>query len=374
MIKLTTPPMGWNTWNTFGRDINEELVKTTADALVSTGLKDAGYEYLIIDDCWSKKERDENGRLQADPEKFPSGMKALAAYVHSKGLKFGMYSCCGTETCSGYPGSFGFENIDAETFASWDVDYLKYDHCYKPESAPSELLYRKMGLALSQCGRDILYAACSWGTNKTPEWIKSTGADTWRSTGDIHDCASSILDIYNQNIDLQKYNTQGCFNDMDMLVIGMHGKGLVGMGGCTEEEYRLHMSVWAMFASPLIIGCDIRNMDDETKNILLNKDVIAINQDPACRQPFRIGYDSWVRYLDNGDIAVLIVNPGETERWVIYAELPDLGITLETGKKLLVRDLWTKEEFIVSNSSSEHSLSGRFAPHTSRMFRCKVID
>ena len=373
MIKLTTPPMGWNTWNTFGRNINEELVKTTADALVSTGLKDAGYEYLIIDDCWSKKERDENGRLQADPEKFPSGMKALADYIHSKGLKFGMYSCCGTETCSGYPGSFGFENIDAETFASWDVDYLKYDHCYKPESAPSELLYRKMGLALSQCGRDILYAACSWGRNKTPEWIKSTGADTWRSTGDIHDCASSILDIYNQNIDLQKYNTQGCFNDMDMLVIGMHGKGLVGMGGCTEEEYRLHMSVWAMFASPLIIGCDIRNMDDETKNILLNKDVIAINQDPACRQPFRLGYGSWVRYLDNGDIAVLIVNPDEKERW-IFSELPDLGITLETGKKLLVRDLWTGEEFTASNESSATKISRDVAPHTSRMFRCKVID
>ena len=269
--------------------------------------------------------------------------------------------------------TLGYENIDAETFASWDVDYLKYDHCFRPESAPSELLYRKMGLALSQCGRDILYAACSWGVNKTPEWINSTGADTWRSTGDIHDCASSILDIYNQNIDLQKYNTQGCFNDMDMLVIGMHGKGLVGMGGCTEEEYRLHMSVWAMFASPLIIGCDIRNMDDETKNILLNKDVIAVNQDPGARQPFRVGYDAWVRYLDNGDIAVLRVNPGDTERH-IYAELPDLGITLETGKKLLVRDLWTKEEFIVSNSSSEHSLSGATAPHTSRMFRCKVID
>ena len=155
-----TPPMGWNTWNTFGYEINEDLIRTTADAMVSTGLLAAGYNYLVIDDCWSLKERDANGRLVADPQKFPSGMKALADYVHAKGLKFGMYSCCGTLTCAGYPSSYDYEFIDAETFASWGVDYLKYDHCYKPDTTPSDLLYRKMGLALANCGRDILFSAC----------------------------------------------------------------------------------------------------------------------------------------------------------------------------------------------------------------------
>ena len=370
-----TPPMGWNTWNTFGSDINEELIRTTADTMVSSGLLAAGYNYLVIDDCWALKERDKStGRLVADPEKFPSGMRAVADYVHSKGLKFGMYSCCGTRTCAGYPSSYDYEFIDAQTFASWGVDFLKYDHCYKPNITPSALLYRKMGLALANCGRDILFSACSWGVNQTHEWIKSTGAHMWRSTGDITDCWQKIREIYEQNIPLQPYTGQGCFNDMDMLVVGMHGKGLVGITGCTEEEYRTHFAVWAMFNSPLMIGCDIRKMNEDTKNILMNKDVIAVNQDPAGRQPFRAnggeGDNVWIKFLDGGDIAVLMVNPLDSDSsGNLY--LADIGLDITSGKALQVRELWTGEDLGVIYDNIYFSA---IKPHSCKLLRCRVVD
>ena len=183
---IQKPPMGWNTWNTFGPDINEDLILESADAMVSTGLKDAGYEYIVIDDMWSLKERDSQGRLVPDPEKFPHGMKYLADYIHGKGLKFGMYSCGGYLTCGGYPGSFGYEWIDAKTFAEWEVDFLKYDYCFHPASMEGHSTYKRMGLALANCGRDILFSACSWGAEYTRQWIRETGAHTWRSTGDIN--------------------------------------------------------------------------------------------------------------------------------------------------------------------------------------------
>ena len=337
--------------------------------MVELGLKDLGYEYVVIDDCWALKTRDENGCLQADPEKFPHGMKAVADYIHSKGLKFGMYSCCGTLTCASYPSSFGHEFTDAKTFASWGVDFLKYDHCNKPHTAESALLYRKMGLALANCGRDILFSACSWGVNGTAEWIKSTGAHMWRSTGDIFDCWAKIKEIYDINVPLQTSNGHGCFNDMDMLIVGMNGKGHVGLGGCTKEEYRTHFSIWAMFGSPLMIGCDIRNMDEDTKEILMNKDVIAINQDAASRQPYGWG-DMWIKHLDNGDIAVLAANMTEGDRlFRLYTE--DIGIGIDSGKKLLVKDLWSGEEFESKNETID---CGKLPPHTCRFFRCKIVD
>ena len=325
-----------------------------ADVMVEKGFLEKGYEYLVIDDCWSLKERNHEGRLQADPEKFPHGMKYVADYVHAKGLKFGMYSCCGPLTCAAYPGSYDYERIDAETFASWDVDLLKYDHCFKPVNEPSELLYRKMGLALANCGRDILFSACSWGVNETHKWIKSTGAHMWRSTGDINDSWASIKDLYEKNVELQPFNGQGCFNDMDMLVVGMHGKGNVGVAGCTDAEYRSHFSIWSMFASPLMIGCDIRDMDEETKTILLNKDVIAIDQDPAARQPYQIGWGVWVRPLDNGDLAILYFNPSDKQRRMIVP-LHDLGVEPAQGQSLELRELWTGEECA--------SLSRKLEPH-----------
>ncbi len=367
-MNINKAPMGWNTWNTFGENINEDLIKETADMLVSTGLKDLGYNYLVIDDCWALKERDKDGRLQADPEKFPNGMKAVADYVHSLGLKFGMYSCCGTLTCAGYPGSYDYEFIDADTFASWDVDFLKYDHCYKPNNASSDLLYKKMGVALLNTGRDILYSACSWGVNETHKWIKSTGADIWRTTPDIFDSWESINDLYNKNKAILGYNSKGCFGDMDMLVVGMNGKGNVGLGGCTKEEYRTHFSIWAMLNSPLMIGCDIRCMDDDTKEILMNKDVIAINQDEKCAQPYEYGTDVWVKHLENGDIAILIVNVGDKTRKMVI-NFSDLGIDMISGKKLQMTDLWSKEEKTVENGIIIEDVES----HTCLFYRCKVV-
>ena len=248
MVKLT-PPMGWNSWNTFGENINEKLIMETADKMVEQGLLDCGYEYLVIDDCWSLRKRDEEGRLIADPEKFPHGMKAVADYVHSKGLKFGMYSCAGNLTCAGYPGSFEHEFIDADTFASWGVDFLKYDYCYHSNIIPGKYLYRRMGIALENCGRDILFSACSWGADQTHEWIKETGASMWRSTGDIFDSWESIKDLTKQQAKLHPYHSVGCFNDMDMLVVGMYGKGNVGLSGCNDVQYRTHYSIWALFSA-----------------------------------------------------------------------------------------------------------------------------
>ena len=193
---VNLPPMGWNTWNTFGSNISDALVRESADAFIDLGLKDAGYSYVVIDDCWSKKLRDpETHRIVPDPEKFPKGMKSLADYIHDKGLKFGMYSCAGQRTCADYPGSFDHEFLDAKTFAEWGVDFLKYDYCYHPGRISGDLLYRRMGMALRESGRDILFSACNWGSEDVWSWIRSTGAHMYRSTGDIFDNPESFRKI-----------------------------------------------------------------------------------------------------------------------------------------------------------------------------------
>ncbi|MBQ1954595.1 MAG: glycoside hydrolase family 27 protein, partial [Clostridia bacterium] len=221
-----TPPMGFNTWNTFGSEINDSVIRETADAMVEKGLLAAGYEYLVIDDCWSKRERDpQTNKIVPDPIKFPNGMKDLSDYVHAKGLKFGMYSCDGTRTCAGYPGSFDHEYLDAKTFAEYGCDFLKYDNCFKPENADGQLLYRRMGMALRTSGREILFSACNWGVDNVHNWIRSTGAHMYRSTGDINDSFVSFRDIALSQIDNYVYSAPGCFNDIDMLTCGMYGKG-----------------------------------------------------------------------------------------------------------------------------------------------------
>lgn len=374
---LKTPPMGWNSWNTFGHNIDEKLIKETADLMVESGLLDAGYEYLVIDDCWSEKKRDKDGKLVPDKNKFPNGMKAVADYVHSKGLKFGMYSCDGNLTCAGYPGSFDYEYIDAATFAEWGVDYLKYDNCFKPQEQPGQLLYRRMALALANCGRDICFSACNWGADSVKTWIKSTGAHLWRSTGDINDSWASIKEIANLQMQYIDSNGQGCFNDMDMLIVGMRGKGNVAVAGCTDEEYRTHFSIWAMFNSPLMVGCDVRCMDDATKDILLNKEIIAVNQDPAQRQPFTCGshwwqQDVWVyaKYLDGGDIALGIFNltDGPADPFVSF---DTLGINRVSGKALAIRDLWAHEDLGVFTDVFR---APYMEAHSCKMYRLKVVD
>lgn len=356
--------MGWNTWNTFGDKISSQLLKEVADAFIENGLKDAGYEYIVIDDWWSLKERDENGRLQPDPAKFPDGIKEVADYIHSKGLKFGMYSSSGIKTCGGFPGSFGNEKLDAETFASWDVDFLKYDFCYKPRHISTQYLYRKMALALQNTGRDILFAACTWGSDETYRWVKTTGAHIWRSSGDIFDSWVSIKDIYNANVDKLEYDGRGCYNDMDMLVVGMNGKGNAALDGCTEEEYRTHFSIWAMFNSPLIIGCDVRNMDESTRQILLNKEVIAINQDPEGYSPYEYGKEVWVKHLENGEVAVLILNMHDTPQKRVVL-LSDFGLE----GKILTKNLWSGEENVIEDGLFVCKPDG----HNCVFIKCKMI-
>ena len=372
-----TPPMGWNSWNTFTWNINEELIRETADIMVSSGLKDAGYEYVVIDDCWSLKQRDENGCLVADPEKFPHGMKAVADYVHSKGLKFGMYSCDGTHTCAGYPGSFEHEFQDAATFASWGVDYLKYDNCYKPHHMDGETLYRRMSLALRNCGRDIMFSACNWGHEDVHSWIQGSGAHLFRSTGDIQDNWESIKTLAQSQLAKMPFSGPFCHNDIDRLVVGMHGGSnneYIGkIGGCTDEEYRTHFSLWAMMDSPLMIGCDIRSMSEVTKETLTNPEVIAINQDIECRGPYVISHVdntvfTLVKPLSEGDLAIGLFNLGDQK-----TELPlqfwDMGIPAAAGLGLEMRNCWTHE----NEGVFTERYAGQLEPHGCRIFRAKLV-
>lgn len=348
------PPMGWNSWNTFADKINEKLIMDTADTIIENGYKDAGYEYVIIDDCWSLKER-QDGRLTPDPELFPHGMKYVADYIHSKGLKFGMYSCAGFKTCAGYPSSYGHEFEDAKQFAEWGVDYLKYDFCNFPKSADAKNAYLTMAMALRNSGRDILFAACNWGVQDPAKWMRSRGAHTYRSTGDIFDVPKSYSDIFKGQMENVEGNAPGCYNDMDMLIVGMHGKGHVGIdrGGCSDEQYFQHFAMWAFLGSPLIIGADIRNIDEKNKAVLLNKGLISINQDDECRPPFLVdkhGESSYsmARLLSGGHIALGFFNVSDKDsEWEgarISVSFDDLGIHSETGLALRLTDAVTGEE------------------------------
>ena len=394
MIK-NTPPMGWNSWNTFGNDISEELIMKTADVMVNEGFLDAGYEYLVIDDCWSMHERDKDGKLVADPVKFPHGMKYVADYVHSKGLKFGMYSCAGPVTCANFPGSFDHEFVDAKTFAEWGVDFLKYDYCFRPFGVAPDHFYKRMGLALATCGRDILFSACSWGADDTKNWIKEANVHMWRSTGDIFDNFDSIKFIAQSQIKVAEYNGLGCFNDMDMLVVGMNGKGNVGRGGCNYDEYFTHFAFWCLYGSPLMIGCDIRDMDPEIKKMLFNKDLIRINQDKKYNTPFVINtnrkkneklsnenpfyYETGftdiqiiAKYLDDGKIAIGCFNFADYDSNYVSTYFPtfQLGLPETSGKTLKMRDVITGEEFVIKNGYFSTNLKA----HCTKMYIAEVID
>ena len=334
---VNTPPMGFNTWNTFGGNISDSLVRESADAIVNSGLKDAGYQYVVIDDCWSLKTRDsETNRIMPDPEKFPHGMKALADYVHAKGLKFGMYSCAGQRTCADYPGSFDHEYLDARTFAEWGVDFLKYDFCYHPRYIQGELLYRRMGMALRESGRDILFSACNWGSDDVRLWIRSTGAHMFRSTGDIFDTPESFRKIATSQMDKLHASGAQCFNDMDMLTVGMYGKGNVGVQGCNAADYRSQFALWCLCGVPLMLGCDVRSVDSETLALVKNKQLIAIDQDAECRQPFFLGNPerdkclTVFRLLDGGRYALGFFNFDEKDREMSLT-FSDVGLSAASG-------------------------------------------
>lgn len=356
---LKKPVMGFNTWNTFAEDINEQLIIDTVDKMVSDGYRDAGYEYVIIDDCWAEMKRNEKGELVPDHNKFPHGMKYLADYIHSKGMKFGMYSDAGFYTCAGYPASFGYEMIDAKTFASWEIDYLKYDFGYFPENAEAARSYMIMAQALKMTGRDIVFAICTAGQREPHKWARARGGHTYRSTDDILDSKESYRMIAESQFNEFAYSSQNCFNDMDMLTVGMFGKGHVARDSMTYDEYENHFLIWAFMSTPLIIGGDIRNMDEKCKELLLNKEVIKINQDKECRPPFMIqkyfekGYVMG-RMLENGDIAILAVNfYEENERQKIDSmtvAFDDIGIRTGSGYGFQITNVLTGENLGIYES------------------------
>ena len=356
-----TPPMGFNTWNTFAENISDEMIRQTADAMVEKGLLAAGYEYLVIDDCWSERERDPvTDKIVPDRVKFPNGMRAVSDYVHAKGLKFGMYSCAGVRTCADYPASFDHEFLDARTFAEYGADFLKYDYCYKPSYADGPLLYRRMSMALKASGRDILLSACNWGCDDVHKWIRSTGAGMYRSTGDISDSFASFRDIFLSQIQNFVYSAPGCFNDIDMLTVGMRNRGNVAATGCTDAEYRTEFALWCMFAAPLMLGCDVRNIDDVTLKLVTNPHLLRINQDIEGRQPFIVREDRnnlnniYARVLSDDQLAIMFANLSD-DGCRPWFSLGELGLPVAAKKGLHLQNALTGEDAgVVRECMSQH--------------------
>jgi len=344
-----TPQMGWNSWNKFGCDVGEKLIRETADAMVSSGMKDAGYRYVNIDDCWHG-ERDARGFIHPNQAHFPSGMKALADYVHSKGLKLGIYSDAGWKTCGGKPGSRGYEYQDALTYAEWGIDYLKYDWC-NTEGLKAEGAYLTMREALRKAGRPVLFSLCEWGDNKPWDWAKDVG-HSWRTTGDIYNCFDCVYDhgtwkswgvlqILDKQDGLRVHAGPDHWNDADMMEVG---------NGMSVNQDRAHFSIWAMLASPLIAGNDLRTMSKETLAILTNQAVISVNQDPLGVQSFRHatrdGVEFWFKPLADGAWAFMALNRHTDAKkisfdWNGEKVSDDLSKrTLATPAGYTLRDLW----------------------------------
>lgn len=375
----STPPMGWNSWNNFGPKVSEEAVRQTADAFVKIGLKDCGYEYLVIDDCWSVKTgRDTNGDLVPDPDRFPHGMRALADYVHDKGLKIGIYSDAAERTCGNYPGSFGFEEQDAALWASWGIDFLKYDYCHAPGDQSTAIdRYTRMGQALQNCGRQILFSLCEWGGRSPWLWGRQVGGQMWRVTGDVVDSWADIRMAENNwtplgidsaieiAVNLHPYASPGGWNDLDMLVVGLKGRGNIPGLGLAFHEYQTHLSMWSILCSPLMIGCNIPNMDNETAALLLNREVLAVNQDPLGRQAWRLqqhgGLELWKKPLADGAIALALLNRGSWGGEIAFTA-GEIGM-LDTPK--LVRDLWKKQD--IADFTTRFSLE--VLPHSTHLLK-----
>ena len=363
-----TPPMGWNSWNKFGCNVNEALIRESADAMVSSGMKDAGYLYIVIDDCWHGK-RDSLGFIQANPEHFPSGMKALADYIHAKGLKFGIYSDAGWKTCAGRPGSRGHEYQDAMKYAEWGIDYLKYDWC-NTEGLNAEGAYLTMRDALYAAGRPIVFSLCEWGNNKPWEWAENIG-HLWRTTGDIaavfdgevnHGSWSSwgVLKILDMQKGLRVYAGPGHWNDPDMMEIG---------NGMSVNEDRAHFTMWCMLAAPLMAGNDLQKMSNETKSILTNKEAIAVDQDSLGIQGFKYSandsVETWFKPLSDGTWALCFLNRGIIKRKIQFNwnEKPvkdDFSKReIDFSKKSFnIRNLWTKKDIGKTSGTLKTELPG----------------
>jgi len=365
-----TPPLGWNSWNTFQTNINEKLVMEIADKMVSSGMKDAGYSYLVLDDGWMAKERDVNGNLVADPLKFPNGMKAVADYVHAKGLKFGLYNCAGTKTCAGYPGTRGYEYNDARWYAKNEVDFLKYDWC-NTEGINAKEAYATMSNAIKTAGREMLFSLCEWGDNQPWLWGKEIG-HMWRISGDIYNCFDCIKDhgtwkswgvtyIIDLHKNIRQYSGPGHWNDFDMMEVG-HGLNV--------NESRAHFSMWCMLASPLIAGNDIRGMDNQVQKILTDKDMIAINQDKRGVQAFlyqqKDSVDIWIKPLSNENVAVCFLNRSQNPvpvnyNWQLNPVADSVSkLNIDFSKELYkISDVWQKR----SAGNTKKIFKGVVKPH-----------
>jgi alpha-galactosidase len=362
-----TPPMGWNSWNTFQTNINEQMLRDMVDAYVSSGMRDAGYTYFVLDDGWMSKERDSNGSLVADPKKFPSGMKAFADYVHSKGLKFGIYNCAGTQTCAGYPGTHGYEYQDARLYASWGVDYLKYDWC-NTDSINARDAYLTMSRAIRAAGRPMIFSLCEWGNHAPWLWAKNIG-QLWRTTADIHAgfdkdlsygtwSSYSVMHIVDLQDKIREYAGPGHWNDPDMLEVG---------NGMTYAEDKAHFSLWCMLAAPLISGNDLRKMSPQTTAILTNKEAIAVDQDSLGIECFKYysfdGMEIFVKALKDNSLAICFLNRSSRQQnidfdWkehMIADTVSNLNIDFNKNTYTL-RDLWAKKNIGTTNKPLKQTI------------------
>ena len=373
-----TPPMGWMTWNLFQGNINDKLIRETADAMVENGFRDAGYKYIFIDDLWQGG-RDRQNNIIPDPEKFPNGIKALADYVHSKGLKLGIYSDAAPLTCGGWTASYGFEEQDARTFASWGIDYLKYDYCNAPtDSATARLRYRTMANALQNSGRDIVLGICEWGQRQCEEWCEEVGGQLWRTSYDVRDMwkdvvkqgGMGIVDIINVTAPIASNARSGQWPDMDMLVVGLNGKGGpssdLGGVGCTYTEYQTQMSMWCMLSSVLALSNDLRCLTPDDRRILLNSEIIAINQDALGKAAQRMvntdTYQIFVKPLADGSHAVAVLNTADKAQ-TLTADFNKLGIE---GRHT-VRDVWQHRDI----AKNANKWRGSVQPHETKVFVLK---
>ncbi|MBN1951547.1 MAG: alpha-galactosidase [Bacteroidales bacterium] len=337
-----TPPMGWNSWNAFGLEINSQIVMAVADSMIAKGLADAGYEYIVIDDGW-QIDRDKNGQIIADSTRFPEGIKYLADYIHSRGLKFGIYTCCGTKTCGGLPGSYGYEAIDAQTYAGWGVDFIKEDWCFT-DGLDTRTQYKIMSDAIKATGRPMILSLCEWGVSSPWEWAEGIGA-MWRTTNDIQDCYDCVrnwggmgwVKILEKNVDLAPFAGPGHWNDPDMLEVGNNS--------LNATECRAHFSMWCMLAAPLIAGNNIATMNDTIRDILTAPELIAINQDPLGMQGILIrnhkGLQVWQKPLSDGSYAVALLNVTDKPEEMTIS-LKELGF--KNGSQCKLRDLWERRD------------------------------
>lgn len=364
-----TPPMGWNSWNTFQTNISEKLVMEIADSMVSSGMKAAGFTYIVLDDGWMAMERNANGDLVPDPIKFPNGIKAVADYVHAKGLKFGLYNCAGTKTCAGYPGTRGYEYQDARFYAAVGADYLKFDWC-SADGINAKEAYNTMSKALKLAGRPIIFSLCEWGQNNPWEWATQTG-HLWRTTGDIFSCfdcvknngswnAWGVVQIMDKQKGLRKFAGPGHWNDPDMLEVG---------NGLTDAENRSHFSIWSMLAAPLIAGNDIRKMSVATKSVVTNQDIIDVNQDKLGIQGFVYSFidsvETWVKPLSNNEVAICFLNRAIKQKAFIFnwnqQIITDSVFNLKfdfTATQYAIKNLWLHKNEGGTNKPYKVNLQG----------------